>query len=438
MITRYSTPEMTDIWSPENKFRKWLDVEIAVCRVLARRGMIPADAAAVIEARASFDVKRIHEIERITHHDVIAFTTSVAESLGPESRFVHYGLTSTDVVDTAQALILKDALDILRTDMLTLIDTLRQKAFQYKHLPVMGRTHGVHAEPTTFGLKFAVWYSEMERNLERLDQTIPLVACGKISGAVGTYANLGPDIEEETCRELGINFARISTQTLQRDRHAQLLAVLAITAGTYEKIALEIRHLQRTEVREAEEPFRQGQKGSSAMPHKRNPVKSEQICGLARVVRTNAITGFENQALWHERDISHSSAERVVLPDSTTLIHYLTRQLTLILSDLQVYPENMERNLNLMHGLTFSGQILLLLTQKGILRESAYAWVQRNAMRVWQEGRDFKQLILADPDILEHLSPEEIDQIFSLEHQLRHVDVIFKRVFGSSSGQSDV
>ncbi len=437
MITRYSTPEMTDIWSPENKFRKWLDVEIAVCRVLARRGMIPADAPAVIEAKASFDVKRIHEIEQITHHDVIAFTTSVAESLGPESRFVHYGLTSTDVVDTAQALILKDALDILRTDILTLIGTLRQKAFQYKHLPVMGRTHGVHAEPTTFGLKFAVWYSEMERNLERLDQTIPLVACGKISGAVGTYANLGPDIEEETCRELGIGFARISTQTLQRDRHAQLLAVLAIIAGTYEKIALEIRHLQRTEVREAEEPFRQGQKGSSAMPHKRNPVKSEQICGLARVVRTNAITGFENQALWHERDISHSSAERVVLPDSTTLIHYLTRQLTRILSDLQVYPENMERNLNLMHGLTFSGQILLLLTQKGILRELAYAWVQRNAMRVWQEGRDFKQLILADPDILDHLSPEEIEQIFSLEHQLRHVDMIFERVFGSSSGQSD-
>jgi adenylosuccinate lyase len=336
------------------------------------------------------------------------------------------------VVDTAQALLLREAADLVDEAVAALMDTLRQQAFAYRKTPVMGRTHGVHAEPTTFGLKFALWYSEMERNRRRLADSFAAVTVGKISGAVGTFGNLEPEIEEEICAELGIEFAAISTQTLQRDRHAQLLTSLAICAGTFEKIALEIRHLQRTEVREAEEPFRKGQKGSSAMPHKRNPVKSEQICGLARVIRANSLVALENQALWHERDISHSSAERVVLADSLTLLHYLSRRLNKILSDLHVYPETMLQNIQRTHGLTFSGQILLALTRKGVLRETAYAWIQRNAMKVWTEQIDFKQLVLADPDISSHLSPVEIERIFDLDHQLRHVETIFRRVFSSS------
>jgi len=429
MIDRYTTPEMSRIWGEENKFRKWLQVEIAVCRVLGRKGFIPADALHAIEKNANFNIHRIHEIEKATHHDVVAFTTAVAETLDEESRFIHFGMTSTDVVDTAQALIMKEAAEIIEEEIRLLTQTLKQKAFEYKTTPIMGRTHGVHAEPTTFGLKCTVWYAEMLRNLERLSRAFPMVICGKISGAVGTFANLDPSVEEEVCRDLEIDFAPVSTQTLQRDRHAHLMSSLAILAGTYEKIALEIRHLQRTEVREAEEPFRKGQKGSSAMPHKRNPVKCEQICGLSRVVRSDAMTAFENQALWHERDISHSSAERVILPDSTGLIHYLTRNLNDIITHLHVYPETMKHNLEMMRGLTFSGQVLLSLTRKGVLRETAYTWVQRNAMKVWEGDQNFKDLILADSDIRNHLTEEEIDNIFNLEYQLRYLDAIYNRVF---------
>ncbi|MBN2432865.1 MAG: adenylosuccinate lyase [Acidobacteria bacterium] len=432
MIPRYSTPEMTALWSDEIKFRKWLDVELAVCRVLARRGVIPADSLARIEERAGFDTVRIYEIEEVTHHDVVAFTTAVAEKVGEDSRYIHYGLTSTDVVDTAQALLLREAGELLATEIHRLMDTLRRQAMAYRKTPVMGRTHGIHAEPTTFGLKFALWYAEMQRNQRRLADAFAAMTVGKISGAVGTFANLEPAVEEEVCAELGIGHAAVSTQTLQRDRHAQLLSAAAICAGTYDKIAQEIRHLQRTEVREAEEPFRTGQKGSSAMPHKRNPVKCEQICGLSRVIRANALVGFENQALWHERDISHSSAERVILADSLTLLHYLSRRLNTILADLRVYPETMLQNIQRTHGLTFSGQVLLALTRKGVLRETAYAWIQRNAMKVWAEQIDFKQLIAADPDIRRHLSFTEIDQLFDLEHQLRHVETIYQRVFSSS------
>ncbi len=431
MIPRYTTPEMRRLWSEENRFQQWLAVEIAVCRVLARRGVIPAAAAEAIAARAAFSVPRIHEIEHTTHHDVVAFTTAVAEHVGEHSRWFHYGLTSTDVVDTAQALQLQEATALIRAEMLALAATLKEMAFRYKTTPTIGRTHGVHAEPTTFGLKFALWYAELGRQLQALDLAGGMVACGKISGAVGTFAHLEPAVEEEVCRDLGIAFAPVSTQVLQRDRHAHYLCALAALGGTLEKIALEIRHLQRTEVREAEEPFRAGQKGSSAMPHKRNPVKCEQICGLARVLRANALVGLENQALWHERDISHSSAERVVLPDSTTLAHYLLRSLNSIVKNLHVYPDQMLRNLGLTHGLIHSGALLLVLAEKGVLRETAYAWVQRNAMKVWEQGVEFQALVQADPDIRAHLGEAEIAQLFNLEHPFRHVDAIFRRVFAA-------
>lgn len=431
MIERYSTPEMARAWSEESRFQRWLDVEIAVCRALARRGIIPEDDLRAIETKASFDIGRIGQIEQTTHHDVVAFTTAVAESLGPESRFIHYGLTSTDVVDTAQALAFKEVTAILRRELEGLMATMRRAAFRHQFTPMVGRTHGVHAEPLSFGLKFAVWYEEMSRNMERLAAAAAGVICGKISGAVGTFAHLPPEVEEEVCRDLGIAFAPASTQTLQRDRHAHFVATLAVIAGSLEKIALEIRLLQQTEIREAEEPFRQGQKGSSAMPHKRNPVKCEQICGLARIVRSHALAALENQALWHERDISHSSAERIILPDSTTLVHYMTRQLNAILDQFHVYPEQMRRNLEQLHGLIFSGQLLLALTEKGVSRETAYLWVQRNAMRVWETGEEFRPLVDADPEIRQHLDTGEIDRIFDLTHQLRHIRTIFRRVFGT-------
>ena len=430
MLNRYVTPEMRDLWSEENKFRSWLKVEIAVCRALCRRNLVPREALEAIEKNASFDVARISEIERSTHHDVIAFTTAVAETLGDESRFVHYGLTSTDVVDTAQGFLLRQAADLIRTAAGELAAVLKEQAFRFQGVPVMGRTHGVHAEPTSMGLKYTLWYAEMQRNLRRFEAAAADVACGKISGAVGTFAHLDPGVEEEVCAELGIGFAPVSTQVLQRDRHAAFLSALAVMGGTLEKIALEIRHLQRTEVREAEEPFRAGQKGSSAMPHKRNPVKCEQVCGLVRVLRANAVVGFENQALWHERDISHSSAERVVLPDSTSLLHYLLRSLTAIVRDMHVYPDAMRENIGRSRGMTFSGQLLLLLAQAGVLRETAYLWVQRNAMRVWNEGEDFLALVLSDADIRGVLAEDRIREVFDLSHYLRHEATIYRRVFG--------
>jgi len=436
MISRYSTAEMTQLWSEEHRFQTWLQVEIAVCRALHRRGVIPAESLRAIETEATFSVARIHELEAVTHHDVVAFTTAVAETVGPHSRFIHFGLTSTDVVDTAQALVLRDALGLIEAELGALRETLRDLAHRHRLTPVVGRTHGVHAEPTTLGLKFALWFEELGRSAQALRPAGRQVACGKISGAVGTFAHLEPEIEEEVCRELGLGHAAISTQILQRDRHARFVSALAVLGGTLEKMALEIRHLQRTEVREAEEPFGQGQKGSSAMPHKRNPVKCEQICGLARLLRACALTAMENQALWHERDISHSSAERVILPDATTLAHYMLRTLNRILRGLRIYPERMAANLGLTRGLIYSGQLLLALAGRGVLRETAYQWVQRHAMRAWEGEGDFKALVLADPDIAAHLGPAEIEQLFDLPHHLRHVETIFRRVFGPREEES--
>lgn len=429
MIARYTLPEMEAVWSEEHKFRAWLKVEIAVCEVLAERGEIPPAAVQVIKDRADFTVERIREIEAVTRHDVIAFTTAVAEKVGPESRYIHLGLTSTDVVDTAQALLVREASDLIEGELLKLLETLRSQALRYKNTVMIGRTHGVHAEPTTFGLKLAVWYTEMQRHLERFRHARRNLEVGKISGPVGSFTHLPPEVEEAVCRKLGIAFAPVSTQTLQRDRHAEYLAGLALIAATYDKIATEIRHLQRTEVGEAAEPFAKGQKGSSAMPHKRNPVTCEQICGLSRVVRSNAFVALDNVPLWHERDISHSSAERVILPDSTTLIHYLTVKLNGILANLVVDAERMKSNLELTGGLIYSGRLLLELVRKGVLRETAYQWVQRNAMRVWDEKADFLELVLADEDIRRHLSEEEIRQTFDWRHALRNVDRVFQRVF---------
>lgn len=426
---------MGKIWSEENKYRKWLAVEIATSETLAEMGIIPAEAVSIIKAKANFSVKRIAEIEKEVKHDVIAFTTSVAEFVGPESRYVHYGLTSSDVVDTALALQLKEASVILMDDLEALLEALKNRAHEHRYTIMVGRTHGIHAEPTTFGLKLTVWYEEAQRNLRRLKNAINQVLVGKISGAVGTFAHLEPAIEEAVCCRLGLHFDPISTQIVQRDRHAEFLAVLAIIAASLEKIATEVRGLQRTEIREVEEYFSPGQKGSSAMPHKRNPVTCEQICGLARVVRSNLQAGLENVALWHERDISHSSVERIILPDSVILVDYLLAKTKNLVEKMFVYPERMIENLNLMKGLIFSGQILLDLTYKGVTREDAYRWVQRNAMRVWNNEGDFRSLVMKDEDIVKHLSPPEIERAFDLNHQIRHVDTIFKRVFQPSNAK---
>jgi adenylosuccinate lyase len=430
MIQRYTLPEMGRVWSEENKFRKWLAVEIAVCDVLAEMGQIPAEAAAEIREKADFTVERIEEIERTTRHDLIAFTTAVAEKVGPASRFVHFGLTSTDVVDTAQALQVKEASDLIEAGLLDLLSTLRVQAWRYKDTVMIGRTHGIHAEPITLGLKLAVWYSEMERNLARFRRSRAQLEVGKLSGPVGAFSHLPPEVEEQVCARLGIAYAEASTQTLQRDRHAEYMCTLAILGSSYDKMATEVRHLQRTEVREAGEPFRAGQKGSSSMPHKRNPVTCEQISGLARILRSNAQAALENIALWHERDISHSSVERVILPDSAILAHYLTAKLNRILRDLVVDEVRMKENLESTAGLIFSGGLLLELARKDVLREDAYLWVQRNAMRVWDEKKDFRTLVLEDPDIRSSLSAEEIERVFNLADNLRHVDTVFKRVFG--------
>ncbi|RMG46453.1 MAG: adenylosuccinate lyase [Acidobacteria bacterium] len=436
MIPRYTLPEMGAIWSEENKFRKWLDVEIAVCEVHAEMGTIPAEVVSIIKERARIDVARIHEIEKTVRHDVIAFITAVAESIGPEGRFVHFGLTSSDVIDTANALLLREAGRLIIGRLEHFSGVLRRRAFEFKDTPMIGRTHGVHAEPTTFGLKLALWYADAQRNLERMRRAVDVVSYGKISGAVGTFAHLDPEVEERVCARLGLRPAPISTQVIQRDRYAEFLAALAIITACLEKIALEIRHLQRTEVREAQEFFAREQKGSSAMPHKRNPIVSEQICGLARVVRSHLLAALENVALWHERDISHSSVERIALPDACILTDYLLDRATTLIDTLVVDPERMRQNLDATRGLIFSGALLLALTRRGLTREEAYRLVQRVAMRAWDEQRDFRQLVQADPDIARWLPPEALRDIFDLRRHLRNVDKIFDRVFGSEKGVS--
>ena len=400
-----------------------------------RDGHDSEEAVEEIKKRATFSVERINEIEKTTDHDVIAFTTNLAESIGEASRFVHYGLTSSDVVDTANALLLRDACDILLLKIDALMEVLKRRAFEFKATPQIGRTHGIHAEPTSFGLTFALWYEEMRRNRERVEVARESVAVGKISGAVGGFAHLDPEVEEKVCALLGLKPEPVSTQIVQRDRYAEYLTTLAIAASSLDKFALQIRHWQRTEVREAQEKFKRGQKGSSAMPHKRNPILSERICGMARVVRANSIVGLENVALWHERDISHSSAERVVLPDSSIALDYMLEKMRSLVDGLVVYPERMLENLNLTRGLVFSGQLLLALTQKGVVRETAYEWAQRNAAKVWDEGADFQTLVLSDPDIGAHLTREEIGRVFSLDTYLRNVDKVFARVFNKEEAK---
>ncbi len=434
MIARYTRPEMGRIWSEENRFRQWLEVELAASEALAEIGEVPAAAAAALRAHADFDVQRIHDVEREVRHDVIAFTTAVAEKMaeagaGEHSRWLHYGLTSNDVVDTAQALLIQQASAPIAAGLEDLRQALHERAHEFKHTVIVGRTHGVHAEPTTFGLVLANFYAETRRNIDRFLEAREQIRVGKISGAVGTFAHISPAAEEKICERLGLKAAPISTQVIQRDRHAHYVSTLALIAATCEKIALEVRHLQRTEVREAQEYFSKSQKGSSAMPHKKNPITSEQICGLARVVRANAQAAFENIALWHERDISHSSVERVILPDSTILVEYLLAKTTDLVRRLIVYPERMQRNLEVGGGLIYSGQLLLELASRGVLREIAYRWVQRNALEAWEQDGNFRSLVENDPDISGVLEPADYEKAFSLEHQLRHVDTIFARVF---------
>jgi adenylosuccinate lyase len=434
MISRYTRPEMGRIWSDQNKFQQWLEVELAAGEALVERGVVPAEAARLLRAHAGFDLARIFEIEREVKHDVIAFTTAVSEKMAAAghaeaSRWLHYGLTSNDVVDTAQALQIRQAYEILLADLEKLRAILKRRALEFQHTVQIGRTHGVHAEPITFGLKLAIWYEESGRNIRRLKAAAEDMRVGKISGAVGTFAHIGPEIEEAICARLGLRPAPVSSQVIQRDRHANFVATLAIVTASLDKIGLEVRHLQRTEVREAEEYFSKGQKGSSAMPHKRNPVTCEQICGLARVVRANAQAAFENVALWHERDISHSSVERVILPDSTILADYLLDKTAQLMDQLLVYPERMRRNLEMTRGLVFSGQLLLDLSAAGMLREAAYRIVQRHAMEAWENESDFRSAIESDPEIARVLTPKQIAESFSLERQLRNVDKIFARVF---------
>ena len=435
MIQRYTRPEMGRIFSDENRFTQWLEVELAASEALAETGEVPEESARALRQHAAFEVARIHEIEREVKHDVIAFTTAVAEKMAAAgqsaaSRWLHYGLTSNDVVDTAQALVLKQASALIRQDVEALLVSLERRALEFKHTVQIGRTHGMHAEPITFGLKLALWFDEMKRNLVRLDAAAEDLRVGKISGAVGAFGHIGPAAEERICTRLGLKPADIASQVIARDRHAFWISSLALIAATLEKIALEIRHLQRTEVREAEEPFTAGQKGSSAMPHKRNPVTSEQICGLARVVRGNLTAAMEDVALWHERDISHSSVERVILADSAILTDYLLTKTIWLIDGMRVYPERMRYNLESTHGLIFSGQLLLDLAAAGMLREQAYKVVQVHAMRSWETGEDFRTAIEADKEVSSFLSIESIRRAFSVERYLLHVDAIFKRVFG--------
>jgi adenylosuccinate lyase len=428
MIERYTRPEMAAIWTEQNKFKAWLEVEICACEAWAELGVIPQDDAKQLRAKADFNIERIYEIEQETRHDVIAFTRAVSESLGAERKWVHYGLTSTDVVDTALGYLLKQANTILEQDLNRFIAILRDKAIEHKDTAMMGRTHGVHAEPTTFGLKMALWHEEMKRNLERFKSAADGVQFGKISGAVGTYANIDPAVESFVCEKLGITPAPISTQTLQRDRHAHYMAAIALIATSLDKFATEIRALQKSEFREVEEAFAKGQKGSSAMPHKRNPIGSENISGLSRVIRGHMISAYENVALWHERDISHSSAERVILPDATMLLNYMLNRFGNIVKNLTVFPENMKRNMQSTYGVPFSGRVMTKLIDKGLSREQAYDTVQPRAMQAWEEQRSFKSILEADLSIREYLSVEEIEDCFNPSWHLKHVDTIFKRL----------
>src|SRR5215203_4496439 len=422
MIQRYTHPEMGAIWSDQRRYETWLEVELAAADAMAESGVIPVDAARELRARARFDVARIEEIEQVTQHDVIAFTTAVAEYAGPSARWLHFGLTSSDVLDTAQALQMRQACDLIVKDIAALLDAVRQRAEEHRRTPMIGRTHGVHAEPMTFGVKLALWYAELQRGLDRLLRARDIVSVGKISGAVGMFAHLDPAIEARVCERLGLQPAPVSSQVIQRDRHAELLSALAITAASLEKFAVEIRGLQKTEIGELEEPFGKGQKGSSAMPHKRNPIGCEQITGMARLLRGNLVAGIENNALWHERDISHSSVERVIIPDSFIALDHMLRRMTRVVSGMVVYPERMLENLRRSRGVVFSGAVLLELARRGISREKAYELVQRNAMQSFHDKVDFKSLLLADSDVTRVLPPAEIERAFDLDDQLKHVD----------------
>jgi len=429
VIPRYSKKELTQIWSDENRYQKWLEVEVAACEAWARLGKIPGPSIDNISKNSRFTVERIEEIEAETRHDVIAFVSCVGEYVGDDARYIHMGLTSSDVLDTAYALLLKESSLIILDDIKNLMAALKTRAIEYKHTPAMGRSHGIHAEPITFGLKFALWFAEMERNLKRMEDAMEVISYGKISGAVGTFANVPPEVEDYVCTKLGLKPAPISTQILQRDRHAQFFTTLAIIGATIEKIATEIRHLQRTEVLEAMEAFGKGQKGSSAMPHKKNPILSENITGMARLLRGYALSALEDVALWHERDISHSSVERVIGPDATTILDFSLKRLKGLIQGLVVYPENMQKNIDITKGLWHSQSVLLALVEKGIARDEAYRWVQRNALQVWEHKGDFKDLLKKDQDVMNVLQEEEIEKLFDISHHLAYVDTIFERVF---------
>lgn len=429
MIPRYSRPEMSSLWEPENRYRAWLEVELVACEANAKLGLIPAKDLAVIKKKANFDVARIDGLEKIVKHDVIAFLTAVSEHVGPASRFIHLGLTSSDVLDTSLAMLMRKAADIIINDIRVVLKTLKKKALEHQHTVMIGRSHGIHAEPVTFGLKMALWYEEMERALERMLRAKEVISVGKVSGAVGTFANIDPFVETYVCKKLGLKPEPVATQVVQRDRHAEFLTALALIASSIEKFCVELRHLQRTEVLEAEEFFSEGQKGSSAMPHKRNPISAENLTGLARLIRSNSFAAMENVALWHERDISHSSVERVVIPDSTILMDYMLARFNTLVERLFVYPKNMQRNMEISKGLFHSETVMLALVGKGLTRENAYKLVQRNAMEVWKHGGDFKARLKRDADISKQLSAKEVDECFNLSHTLKKVDYIFKRVF---------
>jgi adenylosuccinate lyase len=429
MIRRYTHPEMGRIWSDHRKYETWLQVEVAAAEAMARAGIVPPEAARDIRERGAFDVARIEEIEETTQHDVIAFTTAVAEHVGPSARWLHFGLTSSDVIDTAQAIQMREACDLILAGVDRLMQAVQSRAQEHRRTPMIGRTHGVHAEPMTFGLKLAMWYAELARDAQRLRHARDVIAVGKLSGAVGTFAHLPPAIEADVCRTLGLSPAPVASQVIQRDRHAELVSVLAIVGSSLEKFALEIRGLQKTEIGEVEEPFGKGQKGSSAMPHKRNPIGCEQIVGMARLLRGHVTAALENNALWHERDISHSSVERVILPDSFIALDHMLRRFARIVSGMVVYPDRMMENLERSRGVVFSGTVLLELTRRGVSREQAYEWVQRNAMRSFHDKKDFKTLLLADTDVTSVLTRAEVEHAFDLNDQLRHVDDVFERVF---------
>ncbi|MBN2727007.1 adenylosuccinate lyase [Candidatus Mcinerneyibacteriota bacterium] len=428
MIERYTREKMGAVWTEENKLQKWLDVELAVCEAWNKKGVIPDSSLKTILQKADFNIERVREIEEVTHHDVIAFLTSVAEFVGPDSRYIHWGMTSSDMLDTANGLLMKEAGHLLIHEVKRLIEALGERAQEHKYTLEIGRSHGIHAEPITFGLKLAIWYEEMKRNLKRLEHAVEDVSVGKISGAVGTFANIDPEIEEMVCEKLGLTPAPVSNQVVQRDRYAFFMTTLAVIASTLEKMATELRALQKTEVLEVEEPFKKGQKGSSAMPHKRNPIIGERVCGLARLIRSNSLAAMENVALWHERDISHSSVERVILPDSTIALDYILDKMTWVIANMAVYPDNMMKNLEKMRGLVFSQYFLLQLTQKGVTREEAYALVQRNAMKVWEEGKAFQDVLLSDEEFMAHFTKEEIEKAFDYNYHLRNVDKIYTRL----------